>query len=831
MKNTALLVGIILMSLSLSVQSALAGGGSITGKVFQDKDCDGIQDENEPLISGVAVDLLMVKMIGNNKVEIQVGWTSTGTDGTYSYSDLEPGKEYRVHFIPPQGISLSPKDQGADDSVDSDPFPQRQTTSIIMVEDGKTMENVDAGLCIDGKLNGYGNIMGVVFEDQNGNGIRESHEPLVKDIKVELYEQNPNGGQMIDSYMTNYNGEYMFSNIPAGKVIFINVIAPLGYNFTSMDMGSDDSMDSDIIPVFGRSQSIVLKAGQEIHDLDAGLVHTPTQQIEKDGDFGDWAGVNPLGWDPRDMTHPDDLADWENLWVTHYDQTLSISWSSYNAIQNSSAYNVFLDTNFSSSNGFEIGDLRAEYLIQGDAVYSYQGTGRNWVWSRIGSVDVAIMGMRAELCLPFDLIGNPFNIKFLLYGDNASERDGGMPDYLPDNRQGLIYQVRENLDNKPPVGIDKSAYTLKGVPVLIGFEGHDPEGFEVSFSLKSQPLNGWLGWEGKRVVYHPNDNFSGADSFTYVVSDGHLESDPATVWITVADIHPDACPSFPSSSLYIDGSLEDWSEIPALAYDPADINLMPFEVDWRQLKLAHDSQYLYMAVKHDTTPFNEACTWANSYFIDSDNSMDTGFVGPTGQYPVGAELMLQGAFLFRYTGSGMDWSWECIDAISHAGNGYCTEFKIDRWHIGFDASPIKVFLVGYNEAFMKNAEADYMPDMGMGSICYAFKSTVTRNSQDQSNEAGDTQVLRDYQLTILATKPIASNSGDLSTSALQVSLPIQVADGQTWIFQRSFDLVNWETVKLQQIQEKSTFILDSRADDNAEESFYRAVLLDGGSGQ
>ena len=825
MKNILTIIALLMVGVFTSNAQINTIGGTIKGYVFQDRNCDGIRQLDEPLISGVAVDLLVVKDLGEGDVEVQVGWTSTGINGEYIYDHLDPSQEYIVHFIPPQGVSLSPRDQGSDDHLDSDAYPQSQKTSPISVAHGEVLDNVDAGLCISGSLEGFGNIMGFVFEDQNANGTREIHEPFVSGVKVELYLQNASGGQLFETYISDRNGEYMFSNIPAGKVIFINFKAPLGYNFTTKDSGGDDSVDSDVIPVFGRTESIVLYAGQLIHDIDAGLVHTPTVPIVKDGEFGDWENVSPLGWDSRDMGHPEDIADWQNLWVTHYVDILSLSYTSYSDIVFSSAYNIFLDTNFSSSTGFEIGNLRAEYLIQGDAVYRYLGMGRNWNWTRVGSVEVAISGKRAEVCLPLTLLGDPFNIKVLLFGDNSSVREGGEIDYLPDSKKGLIYQVRENLQNQPPVGFNKSVQTLRGIPVIVPFRGNDPEGFEVTYSISSFPSNGRLSWENNRVSYHPNEGFVGADSFEYFVSDGLLDSSPAVINVNVLDMDPGDYLGFFANDIFIDGSMEDWGNIPAFAYDASDVNIFPFEADWRQLWVANDAGFLYFGVNHDTRPFNEACTWANSYFIDSDDDKVTGFVGAAGEYPIGADLLLQGAFLFRYTGNGTDWSWDCIDAVAHAGNGSYTEFRIDRWHIGFDKPQIKIQLAGFNNAFNSEAETDFMPELTSGGLAYRFEHSTSQNNTDP-NEAGKAPVQRNYELTILATKPTASLSGALLTDALMVKLRVDVVDGQTWSFQRSSDLISWDTIKEQKIRENATFILDPMANDLSDESFYRAVLVD-----
>lgn len=822
--SKSLIYGLMAMATSLG---GLQAAPQIHGKVFQDRNCDGIHQPDEPLIPGVAVDLLFIDDRPDGPAEIQVDWTSTTHNGTYSFTDLTPGAKYMVHFVPPKGVSLSPRNQGNDDSKDSDPFPQRGKTDIIVLGDNDILQSLDAGLCLNGTLSGYGNLMGIVFVDDNANGMRDDHEDVMPGIHVELYAQDANGGSIMDTYTTNDHGEYMFSNIQAGISVFVKFIIPVGYNFTMMDAGHDDTRDSDVIPAFGRTDSFVLSATEMIGDLDAGIVHTPAVEITQDGHFDDWHLVNPLAWDARDMKHAGDKADWEYLWVTHHGTTLSLSYSSYNPVSVSSAYNIFLDTNFSNSRGFEIGDLRSEYLIQGDAIYKYEGTGRTWVWKRIGTVDTASSGNRTEICFSLLIIGNPFNVKFLLYGDNNIFREGGEPDFLPDTKNGIFYSLRENQANKPPFAYDDTRWTIQDVPVLIPFEGHDPEGFEVFFSIASQPANGTLEWEGKRVVYHPDPGFTGSDSFKYTVNDGLLESPAYNVDIHVLEAPADHCPTNFNPSLYVDGLLDDWDGFAPVGYDPADIHLSPFEVDWRQLWLAHDEQYFYFATTNDTVPFENACTWAHTFFIDTDNDAHTGFRGGEGEYPIGAELMLQGAFLFRYTGSGIDWSWDCIDAAAHATVNTNTELRIDRWHIGFDTEIIRLIAVGFNEAFKPGAAPDLMPDHLAGSFCYRFAgdSVIPVPVNIEENDADTTQVYRQYGLTVLARKPVAANAANQLEETLEVILDLDVADGQTWAFQRSFDLENWVTFRTQKIREKSIITLDPEAANLPANAFYRAVLV------
>ncbi|HEY8504511.1 MAG TPA: SdrD B-like domain-containing protein, partial [Gemmataceae bacterium] len=87
-------------------------GGSIGDYVWDDADADGVQDAGETGLSDVTVNLY-------NGSGVLLGSDLTDSSGFYSFSGLSAGT-YEVEFVPPPGYGFSPKDQGTDDSLDSD---------------------------------------------------------------------------------------------------------------------------------------------------------------------------------------------------------------------------------------------------------------------------------------------------------------------------------------------------------------------------------------------------------------------------------------------------------------------------------------------------------------------------------------------------------------------------------------------------------------------------------------------------------------------------------------------------------------------------------------
>jgi Bacterial Ig domain len=75
-----------------------------------------------------------------------------------------------------------------------------------------------------------------------------------------------------------------------------------------------------------------------------------------------------------------------------------------------------------------------------------------------------------------------------------------------------------------------------GSPVAITLTASDSDGDSLTYTIASNPAHGTLSGTPPNVTYTPAANFSGADSFTFYVSDGNITSNIATVAITVTPI-------------------------------------------------------------------------------------------------------------------------------------------------------------------------------------------------------------------------------------------------------------------------------------------------------
>ena len=89
--------------------------------------------------------------------------------------------------------------------------------------------------------------------------------------------------------------------------------------------------------------------------------------------------------------------------------------------------------------------------------------------------------------------------------------------------------------NDPPVAVDDTAATPEGTAVTIDVLNNDldSDGDALIVTSVTQGTHGSVINNGSDVTYTPDPGFSGADGFTYTISDGNGGSDTATVTVTV----------------------------------------------------------------------------------------------------------------------------------------------------------------------------------------------------------------------------------------------------------------------------------------------------------
>lgn len=111
-----------------------------------------------------------------------------------------------------------------------------------------------------------------VWYDNNMNGIQDEGETGVAGVTVQLYNC---AGELLATMLTDANGNYLFTDLPAGDyhVKFSDI--PAGYVFTGQDMGANDATDSDANTLTGDAICTTLDAGETDLTWDAGIYAPP----------------------------------------------------------------------------------------------------------------------------------------------------------------------------------------------------------------------------------------------------------------------------------------------------------------------------------------------------------------------------------------------------------------------------------------------------------------------------------------------------------------------------------------------------------------------------
>src|SRR5205823_7746640 len=91
--------------------------------------------------------------------------------------------------------------------------------------------------------------------------------------------------------------------------------------------------------------------------------------------------------------------------------------------------------------------------------------------------------------------------------------------------------------NDAPVASDQAVTTDEDTARAITLGATDTEGSALTYTIVVGPVHGTLSGTAPALTYTPAANYNGADSFTFKANDGSLDSNTATVTITVAAVN------------------------------------------------------------------------------------------------------------------------------------------------------------------------------------------------------------------------------------------------------------------------------------------------------
>ena len=93
------------------------------------------------------------------------------------------------------------------------------------------------------------------------------------------------------------------------------------------------------------------------------------------------------------------------------------------------------------------------------------------------------------------------------------------------------------VENRAPSANAQTLSTSEDTALELTLSGTDPDGDALSYSVTTQPAHGALSGDAPTLIYTPNPNYNGTDSFTFTVSDGAATSSAATVTLKVGQVN------------------------------------------------------------------------------------------------------------------------------------------------------------------------------------------------------------------------------------------------------------------------------------------------------
>ncbi|MFN0088190.1 MAG: SdrD B-like domain-containing protein, partial [Blastocatellia bacterium] len=219
--------------------------------VWKDLDNNGLKDSGEPGIQNVTVELY--RDSNNNNVfdmsqplDALVMTTTTDGNGAYSFANLLPGT-YFLRIAPAEFqaggdlagcVSSTTNVANANSDIDSDDNgadnPTPTTNGIVagpcyLIGNSEPPVNVDTdgpngNLTVDFGFYAPLSLGNLVWKDTNNNGLKDSGEPGVANVAVELFRDSNNNqtfdpatdSQVFPNAKTDLNGNYRFDNLVPG---------------------------------------------------------------------------------------------------------------------------------------------------------------------------------------------------------------------------------------------------------------------------------------------------------------------------------------------------------------------------------------------------------------------------------------------------------------------------------------------------------------------------------------------------------------------------------------------------------------------------------------
>jgi hypothetical protein len=101
-----------------------------------------------------------------------------------------------------------------------------------------------------------------------------------------------------------------------------------------------------------------------------------------------------------------------------------------------------------------------------------------------------------------------------------------------------LYTTNFNVRKKGSGWVTIVNSAISGKEYNVKLEGRDFDGDTITYRIIAKPKHGTLSGTAPNLIYRPNTDYTGSDSFSYVANDGELDSEIATVHFNIKNKNP-----------------------------------------------------------------------------------------------------------------------------------------------------------------------------------------------------------------------------------------------------------------------------------------------------
>ena len=327
----------------------------------------------------------------------------------------------------------------------------------------------------------------------------------------------------------------------------------------------------------------------------------------------------------------------------------------------------------------------------------------------------------------------------------------------------------------------------------------DLEGDDLSAILVDGVMQGTLSLDaGGQFAYTPEENFFGADSFTYRVSDGELESEPVRVSLLVAPI-PDA--PIARDDLFEVGENVALQAIVDGGTGSGEEAVIPYGADWRYDDTGTDLGEAWRDPDFDDSQW--ASGPAELGYGDGDENTQVGFGGsPRNRNPT---------TYFRHTFT--------IEAVNSIVGSRCRVFRDDGIVVYLNGTEVGRDNIGENPSyndFASSAEDDGDLEIELSAVSPSLfvegENTLAVEIHQSDRQSSDISFNLELEVTRARRSGLLSNDLDLDQAGLVAVLEAGPVNGVV------------------DLDETGAFTYTPRLNFEGEDQFtYRAVNQEGAS--